>query len=149
MYWMIKDFNSFSIQEMYDVFKLRQNVFILEQTCFYEDIDGKDQTSFHVLGYREDELVAYARIVEKGLTFEEISIGRVLIAKNERGKGTGKTLMEKCLNYVDEVLHETVIRISAQAYLKSFYYSLGFNPVSDEYLEDGIPHLEMVRKKLV
>lgn len=144
MEWRIKKFNDLSTEELYAVLKLRQEVFILEQTCLYQDIDGNDQASYHVLGYRNNKLVAYARILEKGISYDEMSIGRVLTSKSERGLGTGKVLMTKCMDYIKNDFNESLVRISAQAYLKDFYESIGFIKVSNEYLEDDIPHIEML-----
>ncbi|MCK8059715.1 MULTISPECIES: GNAT family N-acetyltransferase [unclassified Fusibacter] len=145
MHYKIKGFNQLTTKELYDILKLRQDVFILEQACLYPDIDGKDQASYHVLGYMQKDLVAYARILPPGLSYPETSIGRVVTAASQRGKGLGLGLMTACIDYIDSELKESSIRISAQAYLMEFYQSLGFKQVSQEYLEDDIPHMEMLR----
>lgn len=145
--WEVKAFEGLSLNELYQVMLVRQKIFVIEQTCLYEDLDEKDQSAFHLMGWREGKLVAYARILPKGISYKEASIGRVLTVQEERGLGTGKVLMKKAMSCVEELFDEKSIRISAQAYLESFYETLGFKPVSDLYIEDGIAHLEMVYEK--
>ncbi len=147
MQWYIKEFKELDTNEIYEILKLRSEVFIVEQQCVYQDIDGKDDSSYHLFALDKGMIAAYLRILEKGSSYNEISIGRVLIAKNYRGKGLGRELMLKAIDFIDNTIKEDAIRISAQEYLVKFYRDLGFDIVSDVYLEDGIPHIEMLYEK--
>ena len=139
----IKRFNELSTQELYDVLQLRSEVFVVEQNCVYQDIDGKDAKAFHLLGTYNNELVAYVRIFKSGDYFEQASIGRVVVKQNYRDRKWGYDLMNKAIQATEEVFNETKITISAQLYLKKFYENLGFIQTSEMYLEDDIPHIEM------
>lgn len=143
--WVCKRFNELSADEMYTVLCVRQEVFVLEQECLYLDADGKDRHSFHLIGYNNNEVVAYARIVEPGISYNEVSIGRILSVKSARRTGAGIELMNVALARIEELYGQVPIRISAQSYLKSFYQKFGFEPTGKEYLEDEIPHMEMLR----
>lgn len=147
-YHLIKSFNEFSIHELYAVLRLRNEVFIIEQNCPYLDLDGKDQESFHLLYYVEDQLAAYTRLLPAGLSYEEPSIGRVITAPSFRGIGLGKLLMEASIDGCYEKFGICGIRISAQYHLSKFYSSLGFAEVGQVYDEDGIPHIQMFRAPL-
>ncbi|MDD2984872.1 GNAT family N-acetyltransferase [Flavobacterium sp.] len=142
----IKRFNELSLSELYEVLKLRSEVFVVEQNCVYLDIDGKDEKALHVLGMFGEELVAYARIFKPGDYFEEASIGRVLVKQIYRNKKWGYDLMNEAIRATATVLNEAQITISAQLYLQQFYENVGFVRTSDEYLEDAIPHIEMKKK---
>lgn len=142
---VIKHFNELTAKELHDIFKLRSQVFVVEQNCIYQDIDDKDPSAWHLLQWENDELVTYLRILPKGISYDDVSIGRVISHPDYRGKGLSRNAFLKAFQFIQEVLNEKTIRISAQAYLKSFYGSLGFRQVSEEYLEDGIPHVEMLR----
>ena len=141
----IKTFNELSTQELYAILQLRSEVFVVEQDCVYQDIDGKDQKALHILGYKDKKLVAYTRIFKAGYYFEETSIGRVLVRFNERKFKYGYTIMEASIAAIKTHYNETLIRISAQSYLRKFYNNLGFKEVGEEYLEDGIPHINMIK----
>lgn len=142
----VKSFHALTKQELYDVLRLRSEVFVIEQDCVYEDIDGKDQKALHVVGTKEGVIVACARIFKSGDYSDEASIGRVVVKKNQRKFGYGKDIMKDAIQAVHDHFNESVIRVSAQMYLERFYHELGFNQVGDGYLEDGIPHIGMVRK---
>ncbi|MBI9015159.1 MAG: GNAT family N-acetyltransferase [Clostridiales bacterium] len=144
MTYNIKHYDLLTKDELYQIMKLRNEVFVVEQTCVYQDIDGKDLDAYHLCCYEGDELIGYLRILNPGLSYKEMSIGRVLVKDTYRDKKIGKLIMEESINYIKEVLNQTVVRISAQAYLQKFYTSLGFDTVSEEYLEDDIPHIEML-----
>lgn len=144
MTYNIKHYDLLTKDELYQIMKLRNEVFVVEQTCVYQDIDGKDTDAYHLCCYDGDELVGYLRILDHGQSYNEISIGRVLVKETHRDKKIGKLIMNESIDYIKEVLNETVVRISAQAYLQKFYTSLGFEIVSEEYLEDEIPHIEML-----
>ncbi|WP_223032360.1 GNAT family N-acetyltransferase [Hanstruepera marina] len=140
-----KIFNELTTQELYDVLQLRAEVFVVEQDCVYQDVDGKDKKALHVLGYKNDTLVAYTRIFKPGDYFKEASIGRVVVKVNERKHKYGYAIMEASIQAVKENFNETLIKISAQTYLNTFYNNLGFKAIGEEYLEDGIPHVAMVK----
>ena len=139
MIWEVKEWAELSPNEVENIFSLRSEVFVVEQDCVYQDIDGKDQKAKHVLGKKNNEIVAYARIFKPGEYFKEASFGRAVVKKTERGKGVGDELVKNCL----ENITEEEIKISAQSYLKGFYGKHGFKSEGNEYLEDGIPHTAM------
>jgi ElaA protein len=139
----IKRFNELSTQELYSLLQLRSEVFVVEQNCVYQDIDGKDAKAIHLLGTYNNELVAYVRIFKPGDYFEQASIGRVVVKQMYRNRNWGYDLMNEAIQATQTVLNETKITISAQLYLKIFYENLGFIQTSEMYLEDAIPHIEM------
>ena len=139
MIWEVKEWAELSTNEVENIFSLRSEVFVVEQDCVYQDIDGKDQKAKHVLGKKNNEIIAYARIFKPGEYFKEASFGRAVVKKTERGKGVGDELVINCL----ENITEEEIKISAQSYLKGFYGKHGFKAEGNEYLEDGIPHTAM------
>lgn len=144
MNWHIKAFTELSLQELYQLLQLRSEVFVVEQDCVYQDIDGKDQAAFHVLGFHKDEMIAYARIFKPKDYFEEASIGRILVKEIYRKDQVGHRLLDYAVNYIQLTLNEKSIRISAQKYLIGFYQKHGFQVDGEGYLEDGIPHINMV-----
>lgn len=147
MNWELKKFDDLKVEEIYKILKIRNEVFIVEQQCAYQDCDGKDENSYHLFLQDNDKIIAYLRILKKGVSYDEISIGRVLVHKDYRGKGISRELMLKAINYIEVNLNEREIKIQAQSYLVNFYRSLGFKEVSNEYLEDNIPHMDMLYKK--
>ncbi|KQB98778.1 GNAT family N-acetyltransferase [Pedobacter sp. Hv1] len=142
--WVYKNFNELTTIELFDILHLRCEVFIVEQNCVYQDIDGKDKKSFHLMAWNGNELVAYTRLVPPGISFEEASIGRVITSPRYRGLGVGITLIEKSIEHTLQTYHTNTIKIGAQLYLKKFYSDFGFEQCSDTYLEDGIPHIDML-----
>lgn len=144
MEWTIKTFQELTVDELYAILQLRTDVFVVEQECPYPEVDGRDQECYHLCATEEGALVAYARILPPGLSFEEAAIGRVIVAKSHRGKGLGYPLIEKAMAFIQEELGQSRIKISAQAHLEHFYKQCGFQTVSEVYLEDGIPHQDMV-----
>ena len=143
--WQIKYFNELSVEDLYRIFKLRIAVFVVEQSCPYQDADLKDLKSFHLMGLNESkELIAYARILSGGIAFNEVSIGRVCTSQNARGTGAGKHLMHNAIQFIAKQFGLLPIRIGAQCYLTKFYSSFGFEIASEEYLEDNILHIEML-----
>ena len=139
----IKRFNELSTLELYSLLQLRSEVFVVEQNCVYQDVDGKDDNAIHVLGFLDNELASYSRIFDKGIYFEEASIGRVVVSPKLRDKKLGHDLMQVSIAAVKEHFNEHNITISAQEYLKKFYESHGFVQTSEMYLEDDIPHIQM------
>lgn len=142
----IKTFDELQTKELYDLLQLRSEVFVVEQDCVYQDIDGKDQKALHVLGYYQNQLVAYTRLFKPGDYFEYSSIGRVVVKESFRQFGFGKDIMKASIKVIEEGSNGKMIKISAQCYLKKFYNELGFIEEGDTYLEDGIPHMAMYRK---
>ena len=140
-----KTFQELNTKELYDLLQLRSEVFVVEQDCVYQDIDGKDQKALHVLGYRDRKLVAYTRIFKPGDYFDEASIGRVVVKENARQYKYGYDIMTASIQAIKDYYDESEIRISAQIYLKRFYNNLNFKEVGEEYLEDGIPHINMIK----
>ena len=141
----IKKYNDLSLNELYGLLQLRVEVFCVEQECVYQDIDGKDPKALHVIGTKEGNIVAYARLLKSGDYFNIASISRVVVAKNERQHKYGYDIMNASIKAVQEQFNETAIKVSAQSYLRKFYNNLGFKEVGEEYLEDGIPHIAMIR----
>jgi ElaA protein len=141
----IKPFPELSTNELYQMLQLRSEVFVVEQNCVYQDIDGKDQKAIHVLGYSEGILVAYSRLFKPKDYFEYASIGRVIVKASHRDKKLGHELMRVSIDAITTLFQETKITISAQLYLQKFYESHGFVVVGESYLEDDIPHIEMKR----
>lgn len=145
MVWQIKSFAELSSLELYSILQLRNEVFVVEQNCVFQDADNKDQPSFHLMGWNDGQLLAYTRIVPPGTIYTEPSIGRVVTAPSARRKGVGKELMEETIKAIENLYSKTPIRIGAQRYLIPFYESFGFVINGDTYLEDGIPHVEMIK----
>ena len=145
--WYTKTFDALTNNELYAILQLRFNVFILEQACMAEDLDDYDQLALHLMGVDEDgKVVAYTRIFGPGKKYEQAAFGRVLTAKSVRGSGVGKELMQRTLEVIKEHFGEVPVKISAQSYLLRFYNSLGFEQVSEEYDDHGIPHIDMIKK---
>ena len=146
MNWEYKPFKGLSAQELYSILKLRSEVFVVEQQCVYLDMDGKDRQSFHLCGWENNTLVAYARILPPGLSYAEASIGRVVSNPQYRKTGAGRSLMKLAIEKTFNQFGNVDIRIGAQKYLFNFYVTFGFTQCGPEYLEDGIPHVEMCLK---
>ena len=142
-----KPFSELSLTELYDLMALRQLVFVVEQDCPYLDADGQDAVAWHLLGYDENsKLLAYARLMPSGVSYPGyLSIGRVVNHPDTRGKGVGKQLMQEAIREVTRLFGKHSIKLSAQCYLIPFYERLGFQTIGDRYLEDGIPHIAMIR----
>jgi ElaA protein len=143
--WSLKPFGNLTPWEVYAILQLRNEVFVVEQNCVFQDADGKDADSWHLQGHRAGKLIAYTRIVPPGVIYEEASIGRVVSSPSARGTGAGKDLMEKSIAAVYTVCGAGPIRIGAQLYLRNFYQDFGFVQVGETYVEDGIPHIYMIK----
>jgi ElaA protein len=144
--WSFKKFDNLTPNELYSVLQLRNEVFVVEQNCVFQDADNKDQDSHHLMGWDNEMLVAYARIVPLGIAYDSFpSIGRVVTSPKLRRSGLGKILMQQSIEHLQKLLGESSIKLGAQLYLKNFYESFGFVQSSEVYMEDGIPHIEMVR----
>jgi len=136
-------FLELNTMQLYEILQLRSEVFVVEQDCVYQDVDGKDNKAIHVLGYINDKLVAYTRIFKPGAYFEESSIGRVVVRSSYRGKSYGQDIMMASIAFAKAEKYSS-IKISAQCYLDKFYNNLGFISTGEKYLEDGIPHQAMI-----
>ncbi|WP_033541016.1 GNAT family N-acetyltransferase [Planococcus sp. CAU13] len=143
MTWELCKFDELTAAELYELLKLRVDVFVVEQNCPYPELDGLDQDSVH-LAFRENgEVLAYARLVPAGIKYDVPSIGRVIVRQEARGRGLARELMRRCLDFIFTEWQPEAVQLQGQVYLKEFYQSFGFEPVSEEYDEDGIPHLDM------
>ncbi|MEO6405445.1 MAG: GNAT family N-acetyltransferase [Ferruginibacter sp.] len=145
--WKCKHFDELTAKELYKILRLRSEVFVVEQNCVYLDIDNKDLESYHLAGYDGKDLVAYARLLAPGVAFKEASIGRVATHPTFRKTGAGKQLLTQAIDACLILFPTKEIKIGAQLYLKKFYTDFGFTQSSELYLEDGIPHIEMILRK--
>ncbi len=143
--WQLKSFEELTAHQLYQLLRLRSEVFVVEQQCIFLDMDNKDQQCYHLLGWKGELLAASTRLVPPGISCTEMSIGRVVSSPLVRGTGIGRELMEVSVKACYELWGNAPIRIGAQCYLEKFYQSLGFEPEGEIYLEDGIPHIEMVK----
>ena len=142
----VKSFSELNTETLYRLLQLRSEVFVVEQDCVYQDIDNKDKKALHVLGFKNDKLVAYTRIFKPGDYFEYASIGRVVVSKSERQHKYGYAIMKASIAAIKSHFKTTTIKISAQLYLKQFYNNCGFTAVGTTYLEDNIPHIAMLKE---
>ena len=147
MNFEFKHFYELSHDELYDILQLRSEIFVVEQVCVYNDLDGLDKVAVHLFMKKEGKIVACSRLLQPGTRFPEFSIGRVVVKHSERHKGLGNALMEQAIKYMTEEWKARRIKISAQKYLQKFYENLGFQVVTEEYFEDGIPHVGMLFEK--
>lgn len=146
IHWKIKSFEDLSVHELYAVLRLRSEIFVVEQNCVYLDLDGKDKKGLHLFGEFEGKIVAYSRLFKPGISFDNASIGRVVIDAHYRDRKWGHELMREAIAGIQLHFGENKITIGAQLYLKKFYESHGFIQTSEMYLEDDIPHIEMKRE---
>ncbi|MEZ4857372.1 MAG: GNAT family N-acetyltransferase [Flavobacteriaceae bacterium] len=142
----IKTFQELTSEELYSLLQLRSEVFVVEQNCVYQDIDGKDPNALHIMGIKKAKIVAYTRCFAPGIYFNEAAIGRVLVSMEQRKFGLGHEIMKASIKAIKDYYNTTLIKLSAQTYLVSFYESHGFQKVGSEYLEDGIPHILMSKE---
>lgn len=141
-----KKFNELTTEELYNILKIRSEVFVVEQNCIYNDIDGKDLTSIHIMAIEDGEIKGYLRVLQPGVSYETASLGRVLVPKKFRGDQIARMIVQEGIDYVSENFEKPEITIGAQEYLREFYKSLGFKEISEVYGEDGIPHIDMYYK---
>ena len=142
----VKSFGELSNHELYAILKLRAAVFVVEQDCAYQDLDDKDIEALHVMGKEKGKLVAYSRIFKAGDYFEEASMGRIVVDSAHRSYGLGKEIVFASEQAITEHFNDKPVKLSAQSYLQNFYIELGYQAVGEEYLEDGIPHIAMIKK---
>ena len=139
-----KTFSELETEDLYQILRLRSEVFVVEQDCVYQDIDNKDQNAIHLYYKENDQIVAYTRIFKAGDYYENPCIGRVVVSKKNRGNNLGKKIMIDSMEYIKQNIKGEKIELSAQKYLDKFYKDLGFYKIGEDYLEDGIPHQRMV-----
>lgn len=143
--WQLKKFEDLTPYQLYAILQLRNEVFVVEQNCVFQDADDKDQQAYHYMGFSNNKLVAYTRLIPAGVSYEEASIGRVITSPLVRSTGAGKELMQRSITTLYELYGRQPIRIGAQLYLKKFYETFGFQQCSEVYLEDGIDHILMLK----
>jgi len=145
MKWILKNFSDLSVDEIHDVLQLRVNVFVVEQNCPYNELDGKDKIALHLLGFnKKDEIIAYTRIFKPGDYYKQAAFGRVVVHKEFRNQKIGYNLVNKTIEEMNSLFGNSEIKIGAQTHLKKFYKSFGFKQIGEGYIEDGIPHIYMV-----
>lgn len=144
--WQCKHFNDLSVNELYSILQLRTEIFVVEQKCLFQDMDGYDKKCYHVMGWKSDQLVAHTRLLSQGQTYPEQSIGRVVVKATERSTGLGKELMNYSAEKSYELFGRNPIKIGGQLYLKKFYESLGYVQCSEVYDDVGIDHIKMIRQ---
>jgi ElaA protein len=147
MNWKLKSFNELSTHELYGILLVRTQVFVVEQECPYLEVDGKDLHAYHLYKEENGEVIAYSRLLPAGVSYKEASIGRVLVKEDYRGKGLASELVKRGLDFIHDELGERTVKIQAQEYLREFYGSFGFRAITETYLDDGIPHIDMILQK--
>lgn len=143
MDFVIKKFTELSIQELYSILKLRNEVFVVEQNCVYQDCDNKDEDSFHIFSFENNEANSYIRVIEDRPDSDEIVMGRLVVSPKYRSIGLARKILITAIDFAKNKLNKRIVKISAQEYLFEFYSSVGFKKISDVYLEDNIPHVKM------
>lgn len=144
--WLSRSFEELDTDQLYRIIQLRIEVFVVEQCCYYQDLDDKDREAIHLYALDGEKVVAYARLLPKGVSYpEQVSIGRVITSGEHRRTGLGKELMRRAIDECEKRWPGQSIKISAQSYLNDFYTSFGFSQCGEGYLEDGIPHIPMIR----
>lgn len=141
----IKKFRELSLDELYEILQLRSEVFVVEQNCIYQDVDQKDQKALHVIGFKNNQVIAYTRCFDKGFYFREAGIGRVVVKKGYRKQGYANEILKASIKAIEETYKTGDIKLSAQKYLVKFYEYHQFRQIGKGYLEDGIPHVAMVK----
>lgn len=145
--WQTKAFKDLTVDEFFEIIQLRTEIFVVEQNCPYQEVDEKDRKSFHLFGKTSNgQIIAVSRILPPGVSYQEISIGRVALKKEARGKGIADEMMKETFKFIESRFGKQAVRISAQHYLLNFYNKHGFTPIGEIYLEDNIPHVEMLTK---
>jgi len=144
--WHLKTFNALTNSQLYQILNLRLEIFVIEQDCFYQDMDDKDQKALHFFKEENQKIIAYTRIFKPGDYYEEAAFGRVAVKESKRSTGLGHILIDKTVEQIEKTIGKVPIKIGAQLYLKRFYEKHNFIKISEEYLEDGIPHIHMLRK---
>ncbi|MFK5889603.1 MAG: GNAT family N-acetyltransferase [Flavobacteriaceae bacterium] len=144
--WYLKSFDTLTNAQLYQILRLRSEIFVVEQDCVYQDMDDKDKTALHFFKEEVQQIVAYTRLFKPGDYYKEASIGRVVVKESRRSTGLGHLLIDRSIEQIEKTMGKIPIKIGAQVYLKRFYEKHHFKKISEEYLEDGIPHIHMLRK---
>lgn len=144
MKWTYKKWQELERDELFDIYKLRVDVFVVEQDCAYPEIDNNDKLVGHLFAYADGQIAAYSRLCPPSTVYQEVSIGRVICHPNFRGQGLGRELVKRAVEQLQKDFPGQKIKAQAQEYLEDFYQSFGFKTISESYLEDGIPHVDMV-----
>ena len=144
MTWCIKSFQELTNDELYEILQVRTAIFVVEQKCAYLEVDGKDKLAYHLFKKENEKIIAYLRVLPKGISYREASLGRIIVKQAQRGTGLGRELVARGINFLENELHEKTIKIQAQSRLQTFYESFGFQACSDVYLEDNIEHIQMI-----
>lgn len=146
MHWVLKHYNELIVDELYEIVKSRFEVFVEEQKVSEQDFDDRDKDSYHLFLWDKGRVAAYCRIIKKGIVYDDASIGRVLVLNNYRRKGVAEDMIRRAIEFIEKTLKERTITLSAQEYITSLYGKLGFEPISEAYLEAGIPHIKMKKR---
>lgn len=144
--WHLKSFEELTNSQLYQILRLRSEIFVVEQDCVYQDMDDKDKTALHFFKEEAQQIEAYTRLFKPGDYYKEASIGRVVVIESKRSIGLGHLLIDRSIEQIEKTMGKVPIKIGAQVYLKRFYEKHLFKKISEEYLEDGIPHIHMLRK---
>ncbi|KJL04470.1 MULTISPECIES: GNAT family N-acetyltransferase [Priestia] len=145
MSWCIKSFQELTNDELYEILQLRTSIFVVEQKCAYLEVDGKDKFAYHLFKKENKKIIAYLRVLPKGISYKEASLGRIIVKQAQRGTGLGRELVARGIDFLENELHEKTIKIQAQSRLQKFYESFGFKPISDIYADEGLPHVDMLK----
>lgn len=146
MHWVLKHYNELTVDELYEIVKSRFEVFVEEQNVSEQDFDDRDKDSYHLFLWDKGRVATYCRIIKKGIVYDDASIGRVLVLNNYRRKGLAEEMIRRAIEFIDKTMKERTITLSAQEYITSLYGKLGFEPISEVYLEAGIPHIKMKKR---
>lgn len=144
MSWCIKSFQELTNDELYEILQLRTSIFVVEQKCAYLEVDGKDKFAYHLFKKEDEKIIAYLRVLPKGISYKEASLGRIIVKQAQRGTGLGRELVARGIAFLENEWHEKTIKIQAQSRLQTFYESFGFRPISDIYSDEGLPDRKSV-----
>ncbi|MED3853410.1 GNAT family N-acetyltransferase [Priestia megaterium] len=145
MTWCIKSFQELTNDELYEILQVRTAIFVVEQKCAYLEVDGKDKLAYHLFKKENEKIIAYLRVLPKGISYREASLGRIIVKQAQRGTGLGRELVARGIDFLENELHEKTIKIQAQSRLQTFYESFGFRPISDIYSDEGLPRVDMLK----
>jgi len=145
MTWCIKSFQELTNDELYEILQVRTAIFVVEQKCAYLEVDGKDKLAYHLFKKENEKIIAYLRVLPKGISYREASLGRIIVKQAQRGTGLGRELVARGIDFLENELHEKTIKIQAQSRLQTFYESFGFRPISDIYSDEGLFYVDMLK----
>ncbi|MDY0942979.1 GNAT family N-acetyltransferase [Priestia megaterium] len=145
MTWCIKSFQELTNGELYEILQVRTAIFVVEQKCAYLEVDGKDKLAYHLFKKEDRKIIAYLRVLPKGISYQEASLGRIIVKQEQRGTGLGRELVARGIDFLENEWHEKTIKIQAQSRLQTFYESFDFRLISDIYSDEGLPHVDMLK----